>query len=353
MLKGHGGNIYQAAREAGVSPEDLVDLSGNINPLGPPEELFAYLKDRLSLITRLPEPDLTSLRQAVARRLEISPDMVFPAPGTTDWIYLLPAILRAEEVIIFGPTYADYADAATIWGKKAFYLLPDSPRNWPNLNLPPKGGPRVYFLCNPNNPTGGLLSRDKVLDLAQRLTGDILVIDESYLPFAASDEASLAWGGLPGNVLVLRSFSKIYAIPGLRLGCLLAPESLFPLVAPHLRPWWVGTLAAEAGVFLLNQRGFEEQTRNYLKAERERIYQRLKGLPGLEFFTSVTTFILCRLKAPRASELCRRLLKRGFLLRPCGNFVGLDDHYFRFSLKDPETNNRFLQVLTQELVDMA
>ncbi|WP_456430835.1 threonine-phosphate decarboxylase CobD [Thermosulfuriphilus sp.] len=353
MLKGHGGDIYRAAKEAGIDPQKLIDLSGNINPLGPPKGLFEFLAQNLDLISRLPEPDLLSLRRAIARRLKLRVEEVFPAPGTTDWIYLLPAIFRPKEVVIFGPTYADYADAAAIWGIKVIYLMPQAPEAWPKLCLPQGSSKRLYFLCNPNNPTGGLLKREQILNLAETLKGQgILVVDESYLPFASGDEDSLAYGGLQENIIVLRSFSKIYAIPGLRLGCLLAPMAISPQLKPHVRPWWVGTLGAEVGIYLLEQKIFEDETRSYLYREKERIYQRLREIKGLWFLESTTTFILCRLRFPKVKELYNRLLRRGFLVRPCGNFVGLDDHYFRFSLKDPSTNDRFLKALEEELVDM-
>lgn len=345
MIQGHGGNVSALAEELGCPVEAIIDMSSNINPLGTMPGLVEHLASHLTRIRVLPEVDSRAAIQAIARVLDVTPERILAGGGTTQFIYTACAALQSRRVLILGPTYADYIDGCRVHGiEPEFFFteakdgfLPDMGRLDGTI-----GDYDTVFLCNPNNPTGQLIAHDALFHLCATHPRTRFIIDESYLPFApAAQAASMTSCGLD-NVIVLWSVSKIFGMPGLRTGFLVANQGTVARFSRYMQPWCVNTLAQEAVYFLGDHltevAAFIEQTRSYLAAEGALFRQRLRNA-RLTLFPSVTSYFLIRLaKDTTAAEVCTTLGRARFLIRNCANFHGLDERYIRIALKDAATN---------------
>ncbi len=355
MIGGHGGNVYELARRLGCRPEDIDDLSSNVNPLGPPPGLLAHLAAQMAAVTRLPEVDNRGLLAAAAPWLGVAAERLLAAGGTTQFIYALPRLLAARRVLIAAPTYSDYADACRLAGVAARSCVADESRGFQPDPAALEAalrreGADTLVICNPNNPTGALVPAEEIRRLARRNAGVRFVVDESYLPFVPGGEAeSLAAAGLE-NVLALVSVSKIYCISGLRLGFLAAPAAFVKRAAAQLLPWSVNSLAQAAVAWLAANAAavaaFVAQTQRYLEAERRAFRERLAGVPGLTVFPGSASFLLIRLpQALGAAEVAARFAAERLLIRPAANFEGLSERFIRISPKGAAVNRRAADLL--------
>ncbi|MFP3999359.1 MAG: aminotransferase class I/II-fold pyridoxal phosphate-dependent enzyme [Desulfobacterales bacterium] len=345
MIHGHGGNIFAAAQALGCAPEDITDMSANINPLGPMPGLLEHLGHNIENICRLPEVDAYRVVKAYGDWQGIDKNRIIAGAGTTEFLYLLARALEIGSAVVVGPTYSDYADALEINNVEYNYFLRKSQNRFkPDLNMLKKQAEAAdaVFFCNPNNPTGEFTDTEQLASLASCLPGTFFVIDESYLPFVCGRKnKTMAHTGLP-NVLVLQSLSKIHCIPGLRVGFCTAPLSVAEKIRKYLPPWNLNSQAQAAVLFIARNSeaadAHAEKTRKYIQGQRAKIYERLSDIPGLEVFDSDTTFMLLRAESFNAAQIADHMLLSRLLIRDCSNFHGLDEHFFRISLKEPESN---------------
>ncbi|MBM9537713.1 aminotransferase class I/II-fold pyridoxal phosphate-dependent enzyme [Desulfobulbus alkaliphilus] len=356
MIQGHGGNIFAVAEQLGCRPEEIVDLSSNINPLGTLPGLLEHLREHLDRIRVLPEADGRSAIRGVAALLGIAEERILAGGGTTQFIYAACAALNCRKVLIVGPTYADYADGCRMHGLEPDFFLATAATGFvldPERLEATLGGYDTVFLCNPNNPTGQLIPHNALLSLCRRFPAVRFIIDESYLPFVASEEGKgMGHCGLD-NVLVLWSVSKIFGMPGLRAGFLIANPVLLEGFRRYMQPWSVNSLAQEAVRFLGanvdEATAFIARTHGYLAGEGRLLRDRMR-LARLTLYPSETSYFLMALPKPLEAEVvCQALARQRYLIRNCSNFHGLDTGYIRIALKDPSTN----EIVAGYLLDLV
>ncbi len=320
-------------------------MSANINPLGPMPGLLKHLAENIHAVCRLPEVDAGRSVAAFADFEDLDRSEVIAGAGTKEFLYLLPRAAAIGSALVVGPTYADYADALAINGVRHEFLMRESRQGFAldadRLKRAAKDTDAI-FLCNPNNPTGGYTDTDLLAHLARGLPDTLFVMDESYLPFVSgAGEKSLARMDLP-NVVVLRSLSKMYCIPGLRVGFCAASKGLAQTIRNHCPPWSVNAQAQQAVIYIARNQDtagkHEEKTRQYLKDQRAAISRRLAGIPGLQVHDSDATFLLLEGKNFTAAETAVHMLDHRLLIRNCKNFKGIDSRFFRISIQDPDTN---------------
>jgi len=361
MIHGHGGNIYALARQLNCNPAEIIDMSSNINPLGMPPGLREDLKTHLDLAGLLPEVDSRTVTESMARLLMVDPHHMLAGSGTTQFIYNACPALNSKRVLILGPTYADYADACRMYGMEPHYfLLSASQRFEADMDLLEKTvtGFDTVFICNPNNPTAGLIPADRLRRLCQRHPGTCFIIDESYLPFVPADQAlSMAHFGL-GNVIVLWSASKIFGLPGLRAGFLIAAEAVLSAFKRYMQPWCLNSLAQAAVTYLgrnqIATQEFIRETQLYLQRERHLFQQRLASCQSLSLCPSVTSYILMELpKFMSAQGICDALARRRLLIRNCSNFHGLSDRFIRVALKSSAINEMAADWLVEVVAEQG
>jgi len=353
MINGHGGNIYRLAKDLGCSPPDIIDMSSNVNPLGPPAGLVNFLRENINLIDALPEVDAGSAVHAFAMHYNVNPDLVIPGNGTTQLIHNIPLALNTKKALILGPTYADYADACNMHKAEYDFFYSRSENMFEpemdKLNQKIKDYDTV-FICNPNNPTASIISAQTLEELCLLNPKTYFIIDESYLPFVENDRQFTMINCTLPNVIVLNSMSKIFRVPGLRIGFMVLSEPVIHKLSRYVMPWSVNSLAQAAVVWLMENKNevkeFIHNTRDFLNLEREKLESAFKDNNSIRFFTSCTSFILAELSGNyNAETICSALAKDRILIRNCSNFKGLSDRFIRISLKDSETNRMLGQNL--------
>jgi threonine-phosphate decarboxylase len=357
MLIGHGGNIYELAETLGCPSSDIIDMSSNVNPFPPLPGLVKHLTDNIHTIGALPEVDARSITHAFAARYGIHPNRVIAGNGTTQFIYAIPRILSTRQALILSPTYADYADACKLCGARYDYFHAEESASFsPDMDavIERTKSHDTVFICNPNNPTGVLMDVADIQRLCRTHPEVRFVIDESYLPFVEGYvQHSMIRFDL-SNVLILNSMSKIFGIPGLRIGFLISPVNLAEKFKYFLLPWSVNSLAQAAVDYLMRHEKqtdeFIQKTVTFLKRERSKMTAALAEAAGITLFPSTTSFILGKLNKHLTSEkICETLAKERILIRNCSNFAGLSEKFIRISLKASEIN----RALVQKLLDIG
>ncbi len=333
-------------------------MSSNVNPLGPPHGLADFLRKEINTVTALPEVSAERAVCAFAGKYELDPDLVLAGNGTTQFIYNIPQALGTRKACILAPTYSDYADACIMHRVEHSYSMSEESREFkPDFLQFQKDieGADTVFICNPDNPTGVLIPADTLLSLCKSHPNKNFIIDESYLPFVIRGDAeSMLHCGL-SNVIVLNSMSKIFRIPGLRIGFLIAcNKKAIEKFRRHMLPWSVNRLAQEAVIYLMERKAetdaFIEATRFFLETERNRFSEAFKHVSGIKFFPSTTSFMLAvLLKDQTSDEICSALADDRILIRNCSNFKGLSERFIRISLKTAEVNHNLAEKMKRLL----
>ena len=336
----HGGDIYG-------NPGVTLDFSVNTNPLGLPDQVGHALVANLDKFARYPDPQCRDLRTEIARHESVAEDWILCGNGAADLIYRLCYAMRPQKALVCAPTFSEYERALEQVGcqveyhylkKENLFTLDDKilKRLTPGLDL--------LFLCHPNNPTGRLISPDlipKILNRAQE-NETAVVVDECFLDFAGGETANRYLKERPGLV-VLKAFTKIYSLAGLRLGYLLTSSGILrDKVDAAAQCWSVSVPAQIAGLAALSRADWQRQTRRLVVNERNFLTKNLKLL-GIRVFPSDANFLLLRFKG----QLYEPLLRKGIMIRRCNNFRGLDEHYYRISVKRRPENIQLLKALEE------
>lgn len=352
----HGGDIYGIARELGKAPEELLDFSANINPLGFPPGLPAALTAALAQVVHYPDRRCSALREELAAYHGLSPEQVLVGNGSTELIYLLPRALRPRRGLIVAPAFSEYEKALRAAGAEVrWHYTAEADGFTVNQPFDP-GEAELVFLANPASPSGALVPPERLAAVVQSLTarGAVVVLDEVFIDFVEEASLKSELARLP-HLLILRSFTKFFGIPGIRLGYLLGAPDLIAQVGAAQEPWSVSTLAQAAGRVCLTDKDFMARSREMVRAARERFHQQLAGLPGLTVFPSAANYLLLKLTGPAldAAGLRRRLLARGLIIRDASNFPGLDARFVRVAVRRPEENDRLVAALAEILQEAA
>jgi len=346
VFKGHGGAWYSLSQGS-----DVLDFSSNVNPLGPPVGIWPLIRSKLDTLRRLPEIDADSLKQGLAQKFKVKKENILIASGTSEFIYLMPFIFNPSCVAMPIPTYADYQSSSIAAGIKVYPLgrwriFPDETNCFPEKmkEIVPKS---LIYICNPNNPTGEFISPEILTSIVSYNKDSIWIVDESYIEFIGDDRlCSLISGQMPSNLIVLRSFSKIYGLPGLRLGALFADKRLVNKIEVFLRPWAVSSIAIEAGKELLTYEFYVKSVREFCQNQKEFLLRSLELHPFLTPIAKDAHFFLVRVKDPWTVKLlCERLRSFNILVRDCSNFIGLSNEFIRISPGTKDDNQKLIKIL--------
>lgn len=312
-------------------------------------------------IVHYPDPFARELKQSLAEFLGVGPENLVLGNGSTELIYLLPRVRGVSRVAMPAPAFSEYEYAARLAGAECRFIYLKSPAfSWDLAELKDVlPTVELIFLCNPNNPTGTLLETPDLVEVvaALPLEGSLLVMDEAFLDFVTDKKRLSLVREAAQNpwVMVLGSLTKFFALPGLRLGYLVGPPATVRQLAAYLPPWNINTLAQAAGVLALQDREYIQRSREYLAQTRIRFFQALQNLAGITVRPPTANFIFCRLNpaAPSAPQLATQLGRRGFLIRDCSNYRGLDDRCFRLAVRREEENTALVSALGEILAGGA
>jgi len=347
----HGGNVFAIARSLGVTPDKIVDFSASINPLGMVPGVRDALAGSIDRLLHYPDKGAAELKESLAAYHGIGTDQIAVANGSTELIHLMPRVVSGKRGLIVAPAFAEYASALERSGWQTDYFTLKSGDSF-TLSLPAlqeklAEGYDLLFVCNPANPTGALIPKreiEAVIELCQK-SGTFLVLDEAFIDFCEGESAKDLMCKFQRGVL-LRSMTKFFAIPGLRLGYAIGAPETIETIASLQDPWSVNTAAQVAGIASLGDAGYCERTRAYIDSERDRLAAGLAGLSWLRVFPSAANYLLVEIRnGSGAAELRSRLMERGMLIRDCSNFQGLDGRFFRVAVRLREENDLLLEHL--------
>ena len=314
MIEVHGDDLY---RYDGIK----MNFSSNIYNGTDLSDLQEFLRTRLDAIGSYPEPSAASLEQMIATQCGISPDEVLVTSGAVDAIYLIAQAYRElGSCHVLQPTFREYEDACRVFG---FQERKDGALCW---------------LCNPNNPTGSVLTNDSVLELAN--SHRLLVVDQSYEDYTLQPLLMPADTVMRDDIILLHSMTKRYAVPGLRLGYVTASREIIHRLREQYRPWAINALSLEAGKWLVSRGVTAIPDRPGYLAETERLRMLLNGIDGIDAYETQTNFFLCTIRQASAAELKEYLAhEHGILIRDASNFTGLTRHHFRIATQSPPEND--------------
>lgn len=339
----------EAARRYGCAQKDIIDFSSNVNPLGPSSATIRAAKRSLSSIDRYPDPDMNRLRRAVARYFGIKPGQVVCGNGSTELINLIPRVFRPRKVLIPTPTFQEYA-AAVVQAGGEVVALPLQERT--GFRIDPLDmafslkGMDMAFLCNPNNPTGVLMSKTEMLEIVKYglEQGVRIVVDEAFVDFANA-ESIVKEAVLASNLIVVRSFGIFFGMPGLRVGYAVCDETTAEALRSGQEPWTVNSAGEQAAIAALEDWRHARRTLRLIQKERERLLSAVRILPGVDTFPSSANFIFIKVPAPQAPLLAEKLAQRGFCVRDCSSFPGLDKRFLTIAVRIRRENKKLIQAL--------
>lgn len=357
--RSHGGNMRQYLRLLEPKARKIIDFSANINPLGLPAGLEESLRRGIASITHYPEPDSRGLKKCLAAFHGVNEDNLSVGNGSIELIYLIPKALKAKHILIITPSFSEYEISAAINGARVkFYgtkeddgFRVDASRL---RNFIPRSG--LLFLGNPNNPTGCCLDAGEILSLAAqcRRHNSVLVLDQAFADFMGDPAAEALVGAPKKNraLIVIRSLTKFFALPGLRIGYASGHRDVIRSICRLQYPWNVNSLAQQAAETALLDTQYMIKSIKYASSERQYLFHNLCGIKGLKTYPSTTNFILCRLvdcAVSSAAALNRILIKKNMVVRDCANFRGLDTSYFRLAVRTRHDNSRLISALKEAL----
>lgn len=348
---GHGGDICTAVAAAEISTTGLLDFSANINPLGLPPGLLSHLGDRLPEIIGYPDPACRKLIEAIVNRYNPC-GTVLPGNGAGELIYLLMRAVPPGPVLVMAPTFTLYEKAALAAGRRVIKHTLQYGRGFqPDVSAYCReiltAKPVFTFLCNPNNPTGTILSRSDVLAVAEACAqaGSYLAVDEAFLEFCPNWQERTMLQQSAEHIFVLCSLTKIYAMPGLRLGFITGPRQILSLMGTLRDPWSVNVLAQHAGEYVLQNREFARVSAATVTGLASEMAGQLQQNPDLLVYPPAANYIFIESKRLTSVELQWRLLQARIVIRDCSNYSGLDQRFVRVAVRTEIENNALVSAL--------
>ena len=342
----HGGNVYANAKKLNLLPSEIIDASASLVPFEPPKVLLDSLNKEIKNLgfRYYPDRNLSDLKEILGKFHGISPDNILPGNGASELI-----TWAGYEASKFGlscipsPGFADYERSLNCWDSNFIHY--ELPKNWNDIfpqSFPfhPKGD--VIWITNPHNPTGQLWEKNSLEKIIKKYK--LVICDEAFLSITPNgDKESL----IPltkrfDNLLVLRSLTKIFNIPGLRLGYVIGSSKKLKQWKINRDPWPLNSFAIKAGIDLLSNKKFYEQwTRkihSWINIERQRVYEKLSKIESLKVHNSSTNFFLIESKTSLSPNI-KYLENKGILLRECTSFRLLGEKWARISLQSKKNNN--------------
>ena len=379
----HGGDVWKYAKQHKGNMSDFLDFSANINPLGPPNGVREALNQAINEIAHYPEPQARTLRAKLASCYGVDQQEVIVGNGAAELIFLYCRAREGLDAVMPVPTFSEYALACRAAGGNVHYFpLAETDsfrlsgadflqrfRDWKRgfeTERRVQGTPAV-FLCQPNNPTGQLLSRPELNKLVNDFAdgGVSLFLDLSFMGFVPGQ--GLDNGTLPAiplenfreimrarhNLFLLFSFTKLFALPGIRLGFGIGPRYLIRLMEQKRDPWTVNVMAQRAGEQCLQEKAYVQESIEILTGARLEMEDGLAKIGGIKVFPGTANFLLCHLRERqvKAATLVAGLAKEKILVRNAANFPGLDPYYIRLAVRRPAENALLLKNLTTFLND--
>jgi threonine-phosphate decarboxylase len=352
----HGGDIYAIASEYGFNPEDVIDFSGNINPLGTPDSLKKAIIDNVDILSKYPDPEYNELRGCISDYTRVKTENIIVGSGSTELISLFFKVLNPDNGLVLMPTYSEYEREIRInGGGYEYYRLKEEEDFVPDVYdiINSISGRDILVICNPNNPTGVAIetnNMERILKAAKD-EGCFVFVDETYAEFA-DDSKNISSTGFVDkydNLFVIRGISKFFGTPGLRIGYgLTSNKKIIDDILRIKDPWTVGSVAQVAGQAVFKDKDYQNLAKKCMHDERDFILDKLAGIKSIKVYNSDSNFFLCKiLDDHKASDLRKYLLTYAIDIRDAASFPYLNEKFFRFCILSREDNEKLVEYLNR------
>ena len=333
MIYGHGDDVFRYGDKV------KINFSSNVYSQADYTELKEHLMQHFDVVGHYPEPDAHTLECLLAEKLGVKENTVMVTSGANEAIYLIAQLYKGWSSIIPQPTFSEYEDACRMFNHIISYDVKDE------FDVLHKD--RIYWICNPNNPTGNVLVKGMLNHIVRNHPRYLYVIDQSYADYTLAPMLEPKEMTDVFNLMLVHSLSKTFCIPGLRLGYIVASPIIIGRLKQIRQPWTINALAIEAGKYMLeNNMQMIPDLKVYLQ-ETMRLHANLSTIDGLKVMKTDTNFMLVSIHNSTAIELKRWLLDNyGILIRDASNIRGLDNNYFRVTTQQPEENDLLVEAIT-------
>ena len=338
----HGGDIYTYG--------DVIDYSVNLNPFGPGESVLTAMEDGLRHVGEYPDSRCRVLRKTLAEYLHISEEFLIFGNGAAELIFLLVQTIRPKKAVLTIPSFAEYDRALqAVECERVYYSLCEEDGFVPEesyLDLLTEEVDLI-FLCSPDNPSGAVIEKDFLLRILEKCKRNqiLMVLDECFVEFLSDPQKQTLYKECQNtqNLVVLQAFTKISAIPGIRIGYgITSNQKLIRKMERNRQPWSVSGVAQVAGCAALQEMDRWQRMREWLQAERTWLEENLTRI-GVDWFPSKVNYLLLKSSYP----LFSLLLEEKILIRDCSNYEGLQRGYYRIAVKQRKDNEKLLAALTR------
>ena len=372
----HGGNLVWAAAISGCSSEAILDFSASISPLGPPQSAIAAIQAHLGKLSYYPDPNYQELRSVLSQAHQLPPEWILPGNGSAELLTWAAWDLAKAMTILVTPAFSDYYRALNTFNAKVIQCPLDleavrrqgdkgdkvdlgdkeDKETWgitnyelplPLISISPSTCRECGLVINnPHNPTGMLFRVETILPYLEQYA--LVVVDEAFMDFLPPNQSQSLIQVMQKypNLVILRSLTKFYSLPGLRLGYAIAHPDRLQRWQQWRDPWPVNTLAAAAATAMIQDLEFQQKTWEWLPQTRWQLWQGLSQIPGLQPLNSAANFLLVESAQP-SLQLQQKLLQHQILIRDCLSFPELGDRYFRVAVRSKTENERLLRSLWQ------
>ena len=370
----HGGNIFQFAHEQRIEPYEVIDFSANINPLGPSQRGLSALEAQLRYISHYPDATNDDVLNAIADIYGMNKNQIVVGNGAAELLYAICRLPGYTGAFVPAPGFSEYKEAleaSRIPVRDIYYRPREDDNGKPYFEIPylaletfaaelkGQDGRIIVFLGNPNNPDGTLLDKNHIRTVASMLkeANSLLVIDESFIDFVGNhtlQDNEYSMRSLVNdfdNIIVVHSFTKFYAVPGLRIGAAFSNSQIIDKLNKFIPTWSVNTLAQAYTESALNDVEYVKRTKQVLREEQHYMYNALDAIAGITVYPPSANFILFHIEQDgvTADSINEALKKHKMIVRNCDSYIGLNGQWVRIAIKDHDNNVRLVDALTDIL----
>jgi threonine-phosphate decarboxylase len=350
----HGGNLREEAILNNIKENEIIDFSSNINPLRISLKLKNTLIKNIDEITKYPDNECNDLKIKLSNYLKIDRNKLIIGNGAIEIIHSFFSLYKEKKALLIVPTFSEYEIAAKRNNIDIEYFHLNEGNDFyvdleiifkyvQNKNID------LVILCNPNNPTSKIIDINNLKNFIGKLSElkvDIMV-DESFIELSENSKSIIELNSEYNNLFIIRSFTKFYSMPGLRLGYGIGNKDIISKIFNNKISWSVNILSLLAGEACLEDYDFIDKTKIWLKNEKSYLFNKLNKISWIKVFYPYANFILIKILKEdlNSKKLKDILIKNKILIRDCSNFVGLDNKFVRIAIKNRESNEKLVRIL--------
>jgi len=353
----HGGEVLDAAFKSGFKREEILDFSSSVNPLGTSKKALDAVQAGFDQIAAYPDSSSNELREAIAKHYQgIDKSNVVIGNGSTELMYLFAEafLKKGDFAVVPAPTFGEYEGAVMKTGAEVKLVKLNN-----NFQVDTKAfikamaGAKMVFFCNPNNPTSLLTSTAQLTEIieAALAQGILVFLDEDFLEFVENEQALslISKIGNFTNLFILRSFTKLFGLTGLRVGYGIASKEIIDVLLCAKIPWNVNCLAQSAAVVALTDEEHLQKTYKLVREEKAYLQEGLSKIRGFKLYSPDANFFFIDIRETglTSAQLTQKMLAHGILIRDCASFRGLDEYYVRIAVKQRSENERLFAALSK------